>query len=167
MDRRCVVCGGDTKASSNYNDGTLMDSSEDCAACGYVHEYSCGDSAERIGWWAVLRTHNEAAGEVRKLDNARTVALIVRWYELGLIPDAQKGFAAALAADPSDFTAAKVYADWLDEYGPDDQTTKWTAYRLRDYDDPVGFPTPAEQLKAAIKRFESTMAPIERLMGGS
>ncbi len=69
--------------------------------------------------------------------NSVLVARLLRRYELRLLEDSEeRAFATALAANPADFTTAKVYADWLEEH---DRSRE--AHYFREYDDAGFFDT--------------------------
>lgn len=131
----CPVCGSEIDRSTDYLEHTLMSSSESCGKCGYIAEYDTGSSYEKIGDWEDRHGWSEATPRSRR-DNARPVALLIARYRAGVLSVSESGFGSALAADPTDYTTAKVYADWIEE-----NTTgrEWEAFRLREYNEPWGF----------------------------
>lgn len=135
----CSICRKDAvRRWSDYLDGhTLMEATEDCENCGHHYTFATGNSSEIIGRWSADWTYTEDRETELARIAAREVAIFIRRHELGLTPPEVAGFAAALAASPDDFDAAKVYADWLDERGG--EMDEAAADRFRRYADASGF----------------------------
>jgi len=136
----CIICRKNAvKRYSDYLDGhTLVEREDDCIECGYLYRFAYGNSSERIGRWGADWHYSDDYEMERRRAAARDVAILIRRFELGMLPaDESLAFATALSTDPADFTAAKVFADWLDDRGGVMDGLR--AERFRRYSDVSGF----------------------------
>lgn len=136
----CIICR--KEAVKRFTDvldfHTICECEDECMECGYGYRFAYGNSSEHIGRWCADWSHTEDSDAEQSRVAARDVAILVRRFELGLLPvNEGLAFAAALASDPSDFTAAGVFADWLDDRGGAFDGLR--AERFRRYSDASGF----------------------------
>jgi hypothetical protein len=135
----CSICRRETVSRwSDYLDGhTMCECEEQCLTCGHEYSFAYGNSRELIGRWAAEWSYTEGRDAELARIAAREVAILIRRFELGILPPELAGFGESLALDPTDFTAAKVLADWLDDRGKPFDDLR--AERFRRYADASGF----------------------------
>lgn len=114
----CPVCDApETHGCSDTEEGRLLESQNECRACGlYYHDFSYGHSQERVGWfWLVGLWNDPPERESDQIALARGRAAEIR--------AAQAALAEIRAAyRHSEFEGIRkaprgVLADWMAEHG--------------------------------------------------